>query len=192
SPRMNQYPPLHVLSSDSRQAMEWIKHNVPEDSAFLVITGQYGWWGDAENEWFPLLAGRQSLDTVQGYEWVPDDKFLEMIDEYYYLQSCAWDDVSCLDDWAYDTGKNFSHVYISAGADTWSDSYCCWWLRSSLLNSPRYEIVYNNDSVTIFSLREEFRGQHYRYSSSYSYQSDYGSLPYSSSGDGSSGFPSYP
>ncbi|HUS15836.1 MAG TPA: hypothetical protein VM536_12560, partial [Chloroflexia bacterium] len=60
---------LHALSAHERQALDWAAANTPSASQFLVITGA-GTWDDATSEWFPVLARRVSLATVQGYEWL--------------------------------------------------------------------------------------------------------------------------
>ena len=150
----NNSPPLRVLPEQSREAMQWVQENTPPDAKFTVITGRFGWWGDAESEWFPTLARRQSVGTVQGLEWTADVDFQDKIDEYYALQSCAYETVFCLDYWAAITGAHASYVYISHPGTSYSVD-CCWILRDSLRYSGRYTLLYEQDGISIFQRNAE-------------------------------------
>lgn len=58
------------ISPAERQAMGWVSHHTAADTRFLVFAAATG--SSQENvEWFPALTGRQSVETVQGQEWVP-------------------------------------------------------------------------------------------------------------------------
>ena len=72
----------------NREAMDWIKNNSPENSAFLVLTGYNDPIRDWTSEWFPALTDRVSLATVQGREWVKEDNFETVIKNYQGFQSC--------------------------------------------------------------------------------------------------------
>src|SRR5262245_28551346 len=72
--RAAETPDLVALSPDERGAMTWVSHNTPPDSRFLIVTAE-GWPTDKTAEWFPVLAQRVSVDTVQGYEWVAGGAF---------------------------------------------------------------------------------------------------------------------
>src|SRR5262249_55115738 len=56
---------LVSLSAGQRSAMHWIAEETPASSKFLVIP-RTAWQVDKESEWFPVLAKRPSLATVQG------------------------------------------------------------------------------------------------------------------------------
>ena len=65
---------IPALNRDDLAAIKWAKSNAPTDAQFLVIpTNQ--WAMDAPAEWFPALAERESVTTVQGAEWLPDNEF---------------------------------------------------------------------------------------------------------------------
>jgi hypothetical protein len=61
---------LQILNKENREAMTWVKENTPSESQFLVLDFPYGWFSDMPAEWFPALAERKSLLTVQGQEWL--------------------------------------------------------------------------------------------------------------------------
>ena len=50
--------------------MAWISDNTDEAAEFISISTQ-PWWLDPISEWFPALAKRNNINTVQGTEWLP-------------------------------------------------------------------------------------------------------------------------
>ena len=61
--------PMATLSADARSAMAWSRDALPTSARVVVVTGR-SWYEDATSEWFPYLADRVSVATVQGYEWM--------------------------------------------------------------------------------------------------------------------------
>jgi hypothetical protein len=61
------------LASEKRDAMAWVRQH-HAGSAFVMISDQ-PWYSDISAEWFPVLAGAESLNTVQGREWLPNRAF---------------------------------------------------------------------------------------------------------------------
>ncbi len=143
------------LSHDERRAMAWIATNTPPESRFLVIETE-PWWNDTASEWFPAVAGRQSVATVQGREWQPRLSFAGQIDAYDAAQDCAQQAASCLDDWVRSRGVHFDHVYITKTLP-WELRHkladCCLPLRSSLHASRAYEVVYDGPGASVFRRR---------------------------------------
>lgn len=138
--------PLHVLSSEQREAMEWVSANTPEQSCFLVITSAATWQPDSTTEWFPTLAQRTSLNTVQGKEWLSDQSFDVSMDRYWQLRRCTSSDADCLEAISAEYDWSFTHVYIAPEV---SDV-----LNLALANDPEYQAVYDFDEIQIF----EFAG----------------------------------
>lgn len=78
-----------ALPAAEREAMRWVSANTPPDSRFLVRAFSPLWFGlDPSSEWFPVLAQRQSIATVQAYEWLPHDQFYHRADVYNALHAC--------------------------------------------------------------------------------------------------------
>ena len=116
--------------------MQWIATHTAVDSSFLVVT-KYGFWEDRTSEWFPVLAHRLSLATVQGYEWIPN-AFFQRWNRFDALQECA------------------THVYLRKGMgklDFFKNEIeqCCGWLQRSLESSADYELVYDGAGAAVFS-----------------------------------------
>jgi hypothetical protein len=123
--------------------MQWIASNTPEDSRFLVLNEAITWHIDFLSEWFPALTGRASLATVQGTEWLPDDRYRQSAERYAQLQDCAGvGSTACLEAWAGQGGVEFTHVYVAPAVQGA--------LAAALLADTDYHLVYLDRGVTIF------------------------------------------
>lgn len=131
--------------------MQWVAENLTEGSRFLVVTGN-AWSKDATAEWFPALAGRQSLTTVQGSEWLPDRQFALRLELHAELQRCAVQGVDCLEEWRERYGADFSHVFVSKQAvSAENPQECCLSLRAALEDSTDYFLLYDGPGAAVFS-----------------------------------------
>lgn len=144
-------PLLSPLSSDERSAMAWVASNAELDARFIVVTGDGSWAQDRSSEWFPALAGRASVATVQGTEWLPG--FSSRVANYLELQECADKDARCLEEWSAASSIQFDHVYVvkrppiagpadlrfAAGAG----------LCSELRHDADYEVVFDGPGALI-------------------------------------------
>jgi hypothetical protein len=112
------------------------------------------WPIDRTSEWFPVLAGRVSVATVQGQEWVEGGAFRSSIDDYDLLQECSERDGSCLADWSDATGVDFDYVYIPKIAPRFAPSSveeCCDTLRRMLEQDGGYRKAYDGGGAVIFA-----------------------------------------
>jgi hypothetical protein len=61
-----------ALSLEDAEAMRWARENTKPDARFFVFNQRIApWERDLRAEWFPYIAQRQSIYTVQGTEWLP-------------------------------------------------------------------------------------------------------------------------
>lgn len=140
---------LAGLPRGEREAMEWVAENTPLASGVLVIPS-VTWWGtDSTSEWFPVLADRASVATVQGHEWLGD--ISQQIASYEAVQQCATKGPDCLDAWAERTGAAFTYLYVAkASASLAGDRAAS--LRHHLDRDLRYVRVYDGPAATIYCL----------------------------------------
>jgi hypothetical protein len=138
---------LTSLTEGQRTAMQWIAEQTPPESAFLVVP-RSPWQVDKESEWFPVLAGRRSLATVQGTEWSTDGGFDTSVFVYDRAWDCGYQDTSCLTAWVETSGRQFTHVYVTYNGGL----QCCTSLLESLENDPNYLKVYDGPGGTVFAL----------------------------------------
>lgn len=145
--------PTRALASSTRSAMAWVKSETPAGTTFLVVSGQPDWQLDAAAEWFPVLAGRRSLATVQGTEWDGAARFTRATDEAKALQACAGRDGACLFAWMQAAHTWPQYVYV--GNELYADlsgraSPCCGGLLQSLAHDPGYREVFQNAGAAVF------------------------------------------
>ena len=165
APRMESSP-LRAMSRQDVEMMRWARANTPADSRFLVLAASERelWTVDAVSEWFPALTGRVSLATVQGTEWLRDDRgMVASIERYEDLKVCGDRDPGCLDAWAREAGVGYTHVYVGKAPDeggAWLASEglvprrdCCAALRAELAASAAYDLVYDGENGQIFALQ---------------------------------------
>lgn len=101
-----------TLYPADREAMSWVRKNTPADSRFLLLTGSSSVACDAVLEWFPTLASRHSISTIQGTEWTQGPNFTEYVKSTFAVQKClSSSDRSCLDDMV-DPSK-YDYIYLS-------------------------------------------------------------------------------
>jgi hypothetical protein len=132
------------LQPTDLEAFAWVRENTPQDSNFLLVTGQLP-LRDAWSEWFPVLAERHSQATVFGYEWVNDGQFGNRVEAYKNLQACAYEDTTCLDEWNQSAGGASSYVYLwnQAGATRFP-------LTIHMKHNPDYNLVFQNEQTMVF------------------------------------------
>ena len=144
-------PSLVSLPSSERTAMQWVKANTPVTSRFILLTGETSWEIDPASEWFPALAERVSMTTVQGTEWLPGLAYTTTQQVYRLLQACAQKDVDCLLSWQEQTGQRFTHIYIRKSIP--GKPECCQPLRNALATSSNYQLIYDDEGATVFAVR---------------------------------------
>jgi hypothetical protein len=145
---------MGTLSPDERAAMNWVARETSPDAQFLVLAGT-PWEIDRTSEWLPVLAGRKSVATVQGYEWRPIGEFARKEREYVALQGCTVWVSQCLRDWSRWTGVRYTHVYIPKSPDR----DCCNLLRYSLEHDPAYTRIYDGPGAVLFVRRPARRAR---------------------------------
>lgn len=145
---------LASLDSGDRDAMRWVATSTPAPSRVLVITGA-AWSNDRVAEWFPVLAERRSVATVQGAEWLPGGEFTRRVEAYEALSSCASRDVACVEQWAASAGKPFTHLYVTRtmGKKGLPGTDCCTSVIASAQADPHYRRVYDGPGAAIFERR---------------------------------------
>ncbi|MBV9468067.1 MAG: hypothetical protein JOZ57_02340, partial [Abitibacteriaceae bacterium] len=154
--------PLKTLLPPERVAMQWVATQTPQNSRFLILTAD-GLWDDRTLEWFPALAHRTSVTTIQGSEWLPGGRFYRIWDADEKLAACGAGQgnksnsilkgLPCLNQWAQQWSMSFTHIYIrkelasSPKRDYWKT------IEQALRTSPDYTVVYDGVGATIFARR---------------------------------------
>jgi hypothetical protein len=144
--------PLFGVQPGHLAAMSWVVKNTDDDASFLVISNR-SWERDYLSEWFPVIADRTSLATVQGSEWRGFTAFVDRLAQFRQLQNCANRTVTCLDDWVVRWKQPPAYVFLPKGRlfGPTSPIDCCAALRETLALSDRYRLVYDGPGASIFA-----------------------------------------
>ena len=143
------YPP-------DREAMRWVQRETQPGARFLVLSGSRSPSYDAVPEWFPALAQRPSLFTVQGSEWTLGKDFGAFVDRAVAVQACVSESVECLLRLA--PPSSFDYLYLSKVLR--SDNFrplgypqTFPYFAESLRADPRFRLVYETEGVVIYQVR---------------------------------------
>jgi len=63
-----------VLGTEELEAIDWVNSNTKTTDRFLILDEQSNPFLSPFTEWFPALTDRRSIATVQGTEWLGEDK----------------------------------------------------------------------------------------------------------------------
>jgi hypothetical protein len=133
------------LKEADRATMGWVRKNTPADASFLLMTnaGQISPMTDAYQEWFPALAERRSVNTLQGLEWRLGAEFYEHSLRLTTLQAC--EDAACVQEWISDNGVKVDYLLART-------RHVLPELLHSLLEQAGYEAVYESADAIIYRL----------------------------------------
>lgn len=144
------YYRFYSLSDAEQAAMSWVSRYTLPSCRFATLGPQAPWGRDAVGEWFPVLAERMAVTTVQGTEWLANPHQNEIQAWRATLNSCGTQDAACLERWRAQLNLDYTHIYIEAPERT----ECCGSLRRSLRESPAYSLIYSRDGIDIFARRD--------------------------------------
>lgn len=110
--QQNLKPKNGALTAEQRAGLDWIRVNTEEDAAFLVLPSHNSWASDQLSEWFPALAHRRSVLTVQGYEWTTPEMYQGRSDTFLALAACVASEDICYQDWKTEHGFDFDYLVV--------------------------------------------------------------------------------
>lgn len=144
--------PLRAVSPGEREAMSWVSSNTPNEAAFVVLSGRY-WAADAAAEWFPVLANRHSVATVQGYEWLGDERFQRQQQRAIALAPCVvTEDHACIERW-FDEAGGVDHLLLTRSPDALVEGLeCCLQLADQIGEMMPADVVFRNDDAVVVRL----------------------------------------
>lgn len=147
----------HVTSGE-RIAMQWVAENTPPDLSFLVITGETNGYCDPVREWFPTLANRINLTTIQGNEWLSNDRSRAISTASREIQSCIGDGIDCVTNSANKFSERYTYLYVSRSSPTFNcrpspGSTLTYGLVLELDASPEFESVFRSNAAVIYKIK---------------------------------------
>lgn len=151
---------LNNVSEEERAAFQWIQDNTPEDSHFLVLTGEPVPFCDSTSEWFPALTKRHNITTIQGREWVTGEGIAELLDLKIAYEKCLDKGLECLEDETGYLGKEADFIFIAYAQPVASCNQqvnhipVTPRLVEALTESTYYTISYHTDRIILFKKRK--------------------------------------
>ncbi len=142
-----------TLYAPDREAMQWVRQNTPADARFLVLTGSRSVSCDSVPEWFPALAQRKSIFTVQGTEWTLGKDFGDFVQEAAKVQACASDGLECVN--SSTQTQHYDYVYISKNlrvenCEPLTAPQTFPFLLEALRSHPGLQMVHETEGAVIF------------------------------------------
>jgi hypothetical protein len=139
---------LEALPDGERDSMAWIAANTPTDSVFLVLSPKNSWEADYVLEWFPALAGRKSVLTPQGAEWLPAWAHARRVCLYNAFHRQALGSLPRMETWLDRMEVPYTHVYVSKLVRGPVDLDN---LRSALVASPHYQVLRDDPAALVLA-----------------------------------------
>jgi hypothetical protein len=141
---------LQRVTADQVAAMAWVAEETDPETRFIVASTVV-WGADEVSEWFPAIAGRQSVATVQGSEWLGFEGFTAQRRRHIAVLTCTALTDRCMAEWSATDGLSDAWLFIPKGQvnGPLSAHDCCPALRETVQNGGRYEVVYDGKGATI-------------------------------------------
>ena len=141
---------LQRVSADQVDAMAWVAGETDPGTRFIVASTVV-WGADEVSEWFPAVAERQSVATVQGSEWLGTDGFMVQRARHLAVLTCTPRTDACMAEWSAEAGLADAWLFVPKGQlnGPLSAPDCCPALRETVRGSVLYEVVYDEQGATI-------------------------------------------
>lgn len=146
---------LSSFTREDKADFEWINQNTPQLATFIVFTAEPDWQLDNIAEWFPALAQRKNLNTVQGTEWLGNNRYQSAQIEYTDLKYCTYSGVDCIKEWSEKYGYEVDYIYIKKEVCMPKYAFCTMPLIRELASDMEYSVVRDTDNSTIFQLNKD-------------------------------------
>ncbi len=133
-----------VLGAEERAALEWAALHTSPESRFLVLDEVDNPVYSPLTEWFPALAERRSVATIQGTEWLGGERnFTRVFPFVKEAHECFTRDAVCLDQIRAGPLDDFEYVLLSVKMERNP-------LLDSLRGSEAFTPVYSSATTYIF------------------------------------------
>lgn len=144
----------YLLSPSEINAFGWIKENTPEESRFMVITGNAP-LTDPVSEWFPALSERSSIATAQGYEWAQNADFTQVLQRSNDLQDCITQSLDCVRNWSTQYDMPYDYIFLDDRSLQQDDKKSQLSALAELLReSDDYVALYSDDGIVVYRKKD--------------------------------------
>ncbi len=142
---------IRALTNSELNAFRWVEQNTSINSRFLILKPSNGWELDNVSEWFPAITKRQSLTTVQGTEWLPDNYFEQAKTRYNQVKNCIAMNRNCIDQVVDSYSATADYLWISISNCSNESSWCGIDFYKDIEKISAFRNVFQNDEVVILA-----------------------------------------
>lgn len=144
---------FQFLGAEERKAIEWVKTNTGVDENFLILDEQGNPLLSPLTEWFPALAERRSVATIQGTEWLPEERHYNQIyTAITDIHQCLYQGVDCLSQFQGGLPDGYDYIVLSAKQQSGKNNLP---LFISLSQNSEFTLVYTSPAIYIFKAPEK-------------------------------------
>lgn len=141
--------PHHSIDPEERDAIRWVADNTTPTDRFLILDGQENPLLSPLLEWFPALANRRSITTVQGTEWLAGEAgYSQQMALNRSLRQCLYQNIQCLN------ALPIQYDFIILSIKSPDGNIRLTPLLLSLETSADFETVYTTPGIRIFKVNE--------------------------------------
>lgn len=141
---------FQALGAEERKAVEWAKANTKANENFLILDEQGNPLLSPLTEWFPALAERRSIATIQGTEWLRGKMhYNELYETITNIHQCLYQDVDCLRKFQGGLPGEYEYIMLSAKQ---SENKSQLPLVVSLSENSDFILVYSSQNIYIFKV----------------------------------------
>jgi len=134
-----------VIGKEEINAINWVKSNTVQTDRFLILDEQGNPLLSPLTEWFPALAERRSIATIQGTEWLGGNKhYNKQYPIITSLHECLYKDVNCLYDLPDIMTDKYNYIIVASKNPVP--------LLNSLESHPNFKLTYSSPTIKIFQV----------------------------------------
>lgn len=138
-----------VLGAEEIKAINWARENTGSRSRFLIFDEQGNPLLSPLTEWFPALAERRSIATIQGTEWLTGNEYYNK--QYQVItdiHQCLYQDMECLHKLQDGLSDGYDYIMLSGSGQKENRNQLP--LFVSLSESQNFTLVYTSSNIFIF------------------------------------------
>lgn len=131
------------LNLEERKAIEWAKASTDPASQFMILDQQENPLLSPLTEWFPALAERRSIATIQGTEWLSgSDHYAKKVTAIREAHDCLFQGVDCLTMAQNQLAEQYDYIMLSGS------EYSP--LLAELRTNSDFVLAYESEDIHVF------------------------------------------
>jgi hypothetical protein len=132
-----------VVGAEEFKAIDWVKSNTSVADRFLILDEQGNPLLSPFTEWFPALADRRSIATIQGTEWLIGNRhYNQQLSVINDVHGCLYQNDDCIRGLQDKLADKYDFIIVSSKSPVS--------LLGSLESSTDFRLAYSSPTIKIF------------------------------------------